>query len=123
MPEYSAIGTSVTQANKEDQRQAGQQDVQRDFVGRLLPLGPFHQSNHAIQEGLARARGDAHDDAIGQDFRAAGYGGTVAATFANDRCGLAGNRRFIDRGDAFNDFAIARDDLTRFNDNHVAFAQ
>ena len=33
----------------------GQQDVERDLVRRLLPLGAFHQRDHAVQKGLALA--------------------------------------------------------------------
>ncbi len=44
-------------------RQAGEQDVERDLVGRLLPLGALDQRDHAVEEGLARAGGDAHRDA------------------------------------------------------------
>ena len=45
------------------------------------------------------------------------------AAFANHRGGLAGDRRFIHRSNAFDDVAIARDDLSRLNDNDVTFAQ
>jgi hypothetical protein len=43
---------------QEDQRQAGDHDVERDFVGRLLPLRAFHQRDHAVEKGLAGVRGD-----------------------------------------------------------------
>ena len=39
---------------QEDDRQAGQQDVECDLVRRLLPLGPLDQGDHAIEERLAR---------------------------------------------------------------------
>ena len=41
---------------QEDQRQADQQDVQRDLVRRLLARGALDQRDHAIEEGLARVR-------------------------------------------------------------------
>ena len=78
-PEYRAIGTKVTQAKRKTKREAGEQNVERDFVGSLLPLGSFHQGDHAIQERLSWARRDAYHDAIGQYFCSTGYGRTVTA--------------------------------------------
>ena len=57
---------------QEDQRQHREQDVQRDLVRRLLPLGAFDQRDHPIEEGLAGIRRDAHDDPVRQHARAAG---------------------------------------------------
>ena len=42
--------------DQEHDRQPGEQDVERDLVRRLLPLGALDQRDHAIQEGLARVR-------------------------------------------------------------------
>ena len=39
----------------EDDGQAGEQDVERDLVRRLLPLGAFDQRDHAVEEGRALA--------------------------------------------------------------------
>ena len=44
---------------------------------------------------------------VGEHARAARNRRAVAASFANDRSRLAGNRRLIHRGHAFDDFAIA----------------
>ena len=41
----------------EDQRQRREQDVQRDLVRRLAPLGALDERDHAVQERLARAPG------------------------------------------------------------------
>ena len=38
----------------EHQREAGQQDGQRDFVGRLLARGAFHEGDHLVEETFAR---------------------------------------------------------------------
>ena len=38
----------------EDDGHAGEQDVERDLVRRLLPLGAFDQGDHAVEEGRAR---------------------------------------------------------------------
>ena len=39
---------------QEDDRHRRQQDVERDLVRRLLPLGAFDQRDHAVEERLAR---------------------------------------------------------------------
>ena len=51
---------------QEDQRQARDQNIERDFVGRLLALGAFHQRDHAIQERFAGVGRDANLDVIRQ---------------------------------------------------------
>jgi hypothetical protein len=43
----------VTTGEQEDDRQRGQQDVQRDLVRRLLPVGALDQGDHPVDEGLA----------------------------------------------------------------------
>ena len=42
----------------EDDRQRGQQDVQRDLVRRLLPVGALDQGDHPVDEALAGLLGD-----------------------------------------------------------------
>ena len=42
--------------HQEDDRQPGQQDVERDLVRRLLPLGAFDERDHPVQERLRRDR-------------------------------------------------------------------
>ena len=80
----------------EDEGESGQQDRQRDLVGSLLPFGALDQSDHPIQEGLARLGGDADDDAIGQDAGTAGDRGAVATGLADHRRRFSGDRRFVD---------------------------
>ena len=41
---------------QEDDREHGQQDGEGDLVRGLLPVGPLDQGDHAVEEGLARAR-------------------------------------------------------------------
>ena len=96
---------------QKDDRQAGEQDVQRDLVRRLLPLGAFDQRDHAIEERLAGFGRDAHLDPVREHARAAGDRRTVAAGLADDRRRLAGDRRLVDRGDAFDDLAVAGNEL------------
>ena len=40
--------------NEEDQRQYGEQGRQGHLVRRLLPLGAFHEMDHAVEEAFAR---------------------------------------------------------------------
>src|SRR5262249_5200533 len=70
---------------EKDDGEAGQQDVQRNLVWSLLTLAPLYESNHAIEKGLARVGSYADSDLITQHPRAAGYRGSVTASFANDR--------------------------------------
>ena len=49
--------------DQEDDRQAHQQDVQGDLVGRLLAGRALDQGDHAVQEGLPRLGGDARGSA------------------------------------------------------------
>ena len=78
-------GNSVAQTNRKMIVMRGQQDVERDFVGRLLPLGPFDQGDHAVEERFARIGRDAHDEPVGQHACAAGDAAAVAAALADDR--------------------------------------
>ena len=107
----------------EDDRQAREQDVQRDLVGRLLAAGALDERDHAVDERLARLRGDAHDDAVGEHARAAGDGAAVAARLADDRGGLARDGRLVDGRDAPHDVAVAGDQLAGRHDDDVAERQ
>ena len=107
----------------EDDGQADQQNVERDLVRRLLPLGAFDQPDHAVEEGRARRRGDAHADPVGQHLRAAGDRGAVAAGFADDRRRFAGDRRLVDRGHALDHLAVGGDDVAGFDQHDVADLQ
>ena len=51
---------------QEDDREPDEQDVERDLVGRLLPLGALDQRDHAVEERLARVGRDPHDDLVGE---------------------------------------------------------
>ena len=71
--------------DEEDDREPGQQDVQRDLVGRLAALGALDQRDHAIQERLARLLGDLHHDPVAEHPCAAGDRRPVAAGLADHR--------------------------------------
>ena len=74
VPAYSANGRSVDDDDEEDQRQAGEQDAERDLVRGLAPRGALDERDHAVEEALAGLLGDLDDDAVGEHARAAGDG-------------------------------------------------
>ena len=108
---------------QEDDREPGEQDVERDLVRRLLPLGAFDERDHPVEERLARLGRDAHDDLVGEHPGAAGDRRAVAAGLADDRRRLAGDRRLVDGRDALDDVAVARDHLAGGDDALVADLQ
>ena len=107
---------------QKDDRHRRQQDVERDFVRRLLPLGPFDQPDHAVEKRFARIGRDAHDQPVGQHARAAGDAAAVAAAFADDRGAFAGDGAFVDRGHAFDDFAVAGNQVARLDQHDVVLS-
>ena len=116
-------GLKRDHGQQEDDRQPGEQDIERDFVRRLLPLGAFDQLDHAIEKGLAGIRRDAHDDFVREHARAAGDRRAVAARFANHRSGLAGDGGFVDRGNAFDHFAVTGNEFSGDDSHAVTGAQ
>ncbi len=85
--------------------------------------GALDQRDHAVEEGRALRRGDAHLDPVGDDLRAAGHGRAVAAALADDRRRFAGDGGFIDRGDALDDLAIARDEIAGLDQHDIAWLE
>ena len=109
--------------DQEDDREPDEQDRQRDLVRRLLPLGAFDQRDHAVEEALARLLRDPHADPVGNDARARGHRRAVAAGLANDRRGFAGDRRFVDRGDALDHLAVGGDQVAGLDEHDLAGAK
>ena len=109
--------------DEEDQREHGQHDRQGDFVGRPLADGPFDQGNHAVEEGAAGAGGDLDDDPIREHPRAPGNARAVPSGLADHGGRLAGDRRFINGSHAFDDFAVAGDDVSRGHFHLVSRAE
>ena len=103
--------------DQEDDGHAGEQDVERDLVGRLLPLGALDERDHAVEEGGAGRGRDAHDDPVGDDGGAAGDGRAVAAGLADDGRGFAGDRGLVHRGDALDDVAVAGDQVAGLDED------
>ena len=111
--------------NRENEKrgQANEQNAECDFVRRFLSARAFHQADHAVDKSVSRFARDADEDAVAQDARPAGDRAAIAAALANDRRGFARDGRFIDARDAFDDLAVARNEIVRFADDDVAFPQ
>ena len=109
--------------DQEDDRHRREQDVEGDLVRRLLPLGAFDQGDHAVEKGFAGVGGDAHDEPVGEDARAAGDALRSPPALADDRGALAGDGAFIDRGDAFDDLAVRGDQIARLDQDDIALAE
>ncbi len=92
--------------DQEDDREPRQQDVERDLVRRLLPLGALDERDHAVEERLARIDRHLHANPVGQHLRAAGHRRAVSARLADHWGGLAGDGALVDRCDAFDDVAV-----------------
>ena len=107
----------------ENEREPGQQDRQRDFVGRLLARGAFDQGDHPVEETLAGPRGDFHENAVGEDLRAARDGAFVAARLADHRGRFARDGAFVDRRQALDDLAVGGDGVARDALEQVALLQ
>ena len=122
----SRIGAEALQGHngdQEDDGHAGEQDAERDLVGRLLPLGAFDERNHAIEEGRSGRRRDAHNDPVGDHGGAAGDRRAVAAGLADDGRGFARHRGLVDGGDASHNVAVAGDEIAGFDEDDVARPQ
>ena len=88
--------------HQEDEGQAGEEDVERDLVRRLLPGGAFDEADHAVEERLAGVGGDADVEVVADDSRAAGdRAADVSAGLLEDGRGLAGDGGLVDVGHAF----------------------
>ena len=85
-----------------------------------MPLGALDQPDHAVEEGRAGRGGDADADPVGQHLRAAGDGRTIAAGFADDRSGFAGDRRLVDRSHALDHLAVGGDRIAGFDQDDIA---
>ena len=115
-----AEGAERRDDDHEDQGERREQDVERDLVRRLAPLGPLDERDHPLEERLAGLLRDFDDDLVGGHARAAGDGAAVAAGLADHGRGLAGDRGLVDGGDALDHGAVAGDQLARGHDHDVA---
>jgi hypothetical protein len=104
-------GSSVTVASRNTMVSAASRMVSAISLGvfwRFAPSTSAIMRSRKVSPGIG---GDAHDDPVGQHARAAGHGAAVAAGLAHDRRRFAGDGALVDRGDAFDDLAVGRDQL------------
>ena len=78
--------------DEEDQRQAREQDAERDLVRCLAARGALDEHDHAVEEALSRLLGDLDDDPVREHARTASDCRAVAAGLADHGGGLAGDR-------------------------------
>ena len=102
-------GLQRDHGQQKNNRQAREQDIEGDFVRRLLPLGAFDQRDHAIKESFPGIGSDFDLDAVGEHARASGDGGAVASCLANHGRGFTRDGGLVYRGNAFDDLAVARE--------------
>jgi hypothetical protein len=100
-----------------------EQDAERDFIRRLLPLRAFDHRDHAVEKSVTWLARDGDDDAIAEHTRAACDGAAVAAALADDGRTFAGDGGFVHACDALDDLTIRSDDVARFAHDAVAFSQ
>ena len=108
---------------QENERERREQNGERDFVRRLLAFRAFDERDHAVEKTFAGIDRDADFDFVGEHARAAGDGAAVAAAFADDGRGFAGDGGFIHGGRAFDDVAVGGNDFAGAHDDDIAFAQ
>ena len=99
------------------------QNVEGDLVGCLLALGALDELDHAIEKGRAGGGGDPHADPVGQHLGSTGDRRAVAAGLPDDRRGFTGDRRFVDRRDAFDDLAVGWNDVAGLDKHDLAHFQ
>src|SRR5262249_44819203 len=76
--------------------------------------------DHAIEEGRTGGRRNSNDNPIGNYRGATGHRRAVAAGFADHRRRFTGNRGFVDRGNAFDYVAVARNNVAGLAHHKVA---
>ncbi len=108
---------------EKDDRQTREQDGERDFVGRLLTLGAFHECDHPVDEATAWILTHLDGEPIREHACAAGDGTAVAAAFSNHGGALAGDGALVHGCDAFDDLAVSRNQLSRLHINAVALLE
>ena len=116
-------GFSVTQTSRKMIVSAESRMVSAISFGVFWRFAPSTSAIMRSRKPAALLDRDADDNAIAEHARAAGDRAAVAAAFANDRRGFAGDGGFIHAGDAFDDFAIGRNDVAGFADHEVALLQ
>src|SRR6202040_2704192 len=97
-----------------------EQNVERDLVRGFLPFGALDQPDHAVEEGRARRRRDAHANPVGKHQSATGDRGPIAARLADYWRGFTGDRRLVDRSHALDHVAVGRNEVAGFDKDDVS---
>jgi hypothetical protein len=79
--------------------------------------------DHAVEECLARVRGDLHDEPVRQHPGAAGDRAPVPAALADHRCALASDRGLVHRCYAIDNHPVGRDEVPGLHQHEVSLAQ
>ena len=116
-------GFSVTQTSRKINVSAASKMVSAISFGVFWRCAPSTSAIMRSRKPSPGLIGDADFDFVGQHARAAGDGAAVAAAFADDGRGFAGDGGFVHRGRAFDDFAVGGNDFAGAHDHDVAFAQ
>ena len=122
-PRVVAEGLQGHHDGDEDDGQHGEEDGEGDLVRGPLPVGPFDQGDHAVEEGLTALGSDAHHDAVGEHACAPGDGRAITARLTDDGCRLPGDGRLVHRGDALDDLAVGGDEVARLAHHEVPLRQ
>lgn len=104
----------------EHEREAGQQNRQRDLVRGLLAQRTLHEGDHLVEEALAGLSRHLHQNPVRKHLRTARNGALVAARLADHRSGLARDGALVDRSQTLDDLAVGSDRIACHALEHVA---
>ena len=108
----------------EDQGQYGEQDCQGHLVRSFLPLGAFHEMDHAVEEAFTRIGGGADEERIGNQRGACGYRREyVRARLLEHGRRLAGDGQLVHISHTLDHLAVGRDDLALVHADDIILAQ
>ena len=119
----SEYGNSVAQTTRKMMVKAASRILSAISLGVFCRLAPSTMSIIRSRKPLAGVGGDADDQPVGEDARAAGHGAAVAAAFADDGRAFARDGALVHRRDAFDDLAVCRDDVAGFHQEQITLAQ
>ena len=107
----------------EDDREACEQDGQRNLVRGFLARGTFHEGDHLVKETLARLYGHFYQNTVGKNLRTARDRTLVAARLADHRGRFARDGALVDRRQTFDNLAVGGNGISGDAFEHVALAQ